>query len=88
MALLAPFKCGELGCYILASDAVMEAMENSCQLSEAALTQRTEWIMSAQKVSSAEEEAREVLPNTVKAFSRLIEVCAERPPAQAERASP
>ena len=89
MALLAPFKCGELGGYILASDAVMEAIENSCQLSEAALTKRAEWIAAQSRVSRDENAAQpEPMPNTVKAFSRLIEVCAERPPAHAERASP
>jgi hypothetical protein len=93
MALLAPFKCGELGGYILASDAVMEAMESCCQLSEAALTKRCEWI-AAQQVTSAlpphvdEAAPPEQLPNTVKAVNRLIEVSAERPPAQAERARP
>ena len=88
MALLAPFKCGELGGYILASDAVMEVMENSCRLSEAALTKRAEWIP-AQETSTTTEAAPDApLPNTVKAVSRLIEVCKTDLPTPEENSSP
>jgi hypothetical protein len=78
-ALLAPFKCGELTSYIIASDAVMEAIEQACRDVGIALASRRAW---------SEAFLREHIPHNVgempqmrsmpvctQAVHRLLEVC-------------
>ena len=43
-ALLAPFKCRDLTSYVIASDAIMEAIEQACREAGLALTARSAWI--------------------------------------------
>lgn len=78
-ALLAPFKCGELSSYVIASDAVMEAIEQACREVGIALASRRAWFEAFLREiipqNAGELPQMRSMPVCTQAVHRLLEVC-------------
>ena len=82
-ALLAPFKCGEVGSYIVASDAVMESMEYAISEAGAALTERQAWlevhVRETASPDASEAPSMRSMPLATQAVYRLLDACGTEP---------
>ena len=82
-ALLAPFKCGDLTSYAIASDSILEAVEDVCHEIKTAFTSRLAWLRAFLREHARQDASGDLvihhMPDATNAVRRLLDACAEEP---------